>query len=119
MARLGFAFGWLTVRDAGLRDRLTTAKMNIVISGSPLDETLAAAVLDNREMILEQALGGLLAAGLSKVAAWVDGPEGSCRVGEAGWRSPVLPSIKSRCFRCGAQLYRFWSTLPRSGPSDR
>ncbi len=44
----GLRVGWLTVRDAGLRERLTIAKMNTVISCSPLDETLAAVVIENR-----------------------------------------------------------------------
>ena len=45
--------------------------MNIVISGSPLDETLAAVVLENRTKILG-ARRRLLATGLSKVGAWAD-----------------------------------------------
>ena len=71
----GLRVGWLTVRDADLRERLTTAKMNVVVSGSPLDETLAAAVLENRETILG-ARRALLAAGVSTVAAWVEGQSG-------------------------------------------
>ncbi len=71
----GLRVGWLTVRDADLRERLATAKMNVVVSGSPLDETLAAAVLENRETILG-ARRALLAAGVSTVAAWVEGQSG-------------------------------------------
>lgn len=48
----GLRVGWMTVADPGLRERLAVAKMNIVISGSPLDETLAAHILDKREAIL-------------------------------------------------------------------
>jgi hypothetical protein len=48
----GLRCGWLTVHDPDLRDRLTVAKMNIVLSGSVLDEALAAAILDHRDDIL-------------------------------------------------------------------
>lgn len=48
----GLRVGWITTADPGLRERLMTAKMNIVISGSPLDETLAAHLLDKREAVL-------------------------------------------------------------------
>lgn len=44
--------GWLTVPDRELRERLTVAKMNLVISGSVLDETLAAGLLRQREAVL-------------------------------------------------------------------
>ena len=47
----GLRCGWLTVRDAALRARLITAKMNLVLSGSTLDETLAAVILENRDSI--------------------------------------------------------------------
>lgn len=67
----GLRVGWLTVRDPELRERLLIAKLNMVISGSPLDETLAAVVLANRDHIL-RARRGLLAAGRDMVAAWVD-----------------------------------------------
>jgi len=59
--------GWLTVREPDLRERLVVAKMNTVISGSPLDETLAAAVIENRDRLLEPHRR-LLAAGRAKVA---------------------------------------------------
>ena len=49
--------------------------MNIVISGSQLDEALAAIILENRETILS-ARRGLLAQGVSMVAAWVGGQNG-------------------------------------------
>ncbi|MGX8013651.1 pyridoxal phosphate-dependent aminotransferase [Mesorhizobium sp. ORM8.1] len=108
----GLRVGWLTVRDAGLRDRLTTAKMNIVISGSPLDETLACVVLDNRDMILSERRG-LLAAGLSKVAAWVDRQNG-----RVDWVKPDGGALC--CLRLSpdafdaAAVNRFWSALPEA-----
>lgn len=71
----GLRVGWLIVQDRVLRERLLVAKMNTVISGSPLDETLAAAVLANREKILDERRT-LLADGLAKVAVWVDNQGG-------------------------------------------
>ena len=41
----GLRVGWLTTHDSALRERLIVAKMNIAISGSVLDETLAARLL--------------------------------------------------------------------------
>jgi aspartate/methionine/tyrosine aminotransferase len=63
----GLRTGWLTVREPDLRERLVVAKMNTVISGPPLDETLAAAVIENRDRLLEPHRR-LLAAGRAKVA---------------------------------------------------
>lgn len=108
----GLRVGWLTVRDPALRERLTTAKMNIVISGSPLDETLAAAILDNREMILS-VRRGLLATGLAKVAAWVNDQKGS-----VDWVKPDGGALC--CLRLSPDTFdaagvrRFWSALPGS-----
>jgi aspartate/methionine/tyrosine aminotransferase len=108
----GLRVGWLTVRDAGLRDRLTTAKMNIVISGSPLDETLAAAVLDKRETILSERRG-LLAEGVSKVAGWV-----GAQRGRVDWVKPDGGALC--CLRLNpgvfdaAAVERFWSALPEA-----
>lgn len=105
----GLRVGWLTVRDPKLRERLTIAKMNLVISGSPLDETLAAAILDNREAILS-ARRSLLAAGLSKVAAWVDDRKDSVE-----WVRPDGGALC--CLRLNPGLFdaagvaRFWSAL--------
>jgi aspartate/methionine/tyrosine aminotransferase len=46
----GLRVGWLTVPDPDLRKRLMTAKMNVVICGSTLDETLAAALLGRSDL---------------------------------------------------------------------
>jgi aspartate/methionine/tyrosine aminotransferase len=108
----GLRVGWLTVRDPKLRERLTIAKMNIVISGSPLDETLAAAILKNREKILT-ARRSLLATGLSKVAAWVNDRKGS-----VDWVKPDGGALC--CLRLNPDAFdaagvgRFWSALPDS-----
>lgn len=106
----GLRVGWLTVREPELRERLTVAKMNMVISGSPLDETLAAVVLENRETILH-ARRGLLADGLSKVAAWVDRQSGAVE-----WVRPDGGALC--CLRLHPKVFdeaairRFWSALP-------
>lgn len=108
----GLRVGWLTVRDAELRQRLAIGKMNTVISGSPLDETLAAAILDNREKILSPRRA-LLAVGLSKVAAWVDSQKGF-----VDWVKPDGGALC--CLRLNpnafdaARINRFWSALPQS-----
>lgn len=65
----GLRTGWLTVADADLRSRLLVAKMNTVISGSVLDEALAAALLRQRERVLAPRRR-LLAQGLAELAAW-------------------------------------------------
>lgn len=86
--------------------------MNTVISRSPLDETLAAAILDNREKILSPRRA-LLAAGLSKVAAWVDSQKGF-----VDWVKPDGGALC--CLRLNptafdaARINRFWSALPQS-----
>lgn len=108
----GLRVGWLTVRDPGLHERLTTAKMNIVLSGSPLDETLAAAILQNREKILS-ARRRLLATGLSQVAAWIYSQEGF-----VDWIKPEGGALC--CLRLNPGVFdgegvgRFWSSLPAS-----
>ena len=109
----GLRVGWLTVRDADLRERLTTAKMNVVVSGSPLDETLAAAVLENRETILG-ARRALLAAGVSTVAAWVERQSGL-----VDWVRPDGGALC--CLRLNPEAFdaagvaRFWAALPDAG----
>ena len=106
----GLRVGWLTIRESRLRDRLTTAKMNLVISGSPLDETLAAAILENREKILS-VRRNLLMNGLSQVATWVDRQKSLIE-----WVKPDGGALC--CLRLNpdlfdkAQVGRFWSALP-------
>jgi len=108
----GLRVGWLTVPDRELRERLTIAKMNLVISGSPLDETLAAAILDNREEILNTRRN-LLATALLKVATWVDSQRGSL-----DWVKPDAGALC--CVRLNPDAFddagvsRFWSALPKS-----
>ena len=65
----GLRVGWMTASDKHLRDRLINAKMNVVISGSPLNETLAAHLLAKRELILEPRRR-MLAAALKILVDW-------------------------------------------------
>jgi aspartate/methionine/tyrosine aminotransferase len=65
----GLRTGWLTVADPDLRARLLVAKMNTVISGSVLDEALAAALLRHREHVLA-VRRHVLSAALEVLTAW-------------------------------------------------
>lgn len=65
----GLRTGWLTVANADLRTRLIVAKMNTVISGSVLDETLAVALLRQRNGVLS-VRRRLLSAALVELTAW-------------------------------------------------
>jgi aspartate/methionine/tyrosine aminotransferase len=108
----GLRTGWLTIRDPKLCERLTTAKMNLVISGSPLDETLAAVILENREKILSPRRG-LLANGLSQVSTWIDGQKGLVE-----WVRPDGGALC--CLRLNPRAFdevgvgRFWTALPEA-----
>ena len=108
----GLRVGWLTLRDRDIRDRITIAKMNVVISGSILDETLAAVVLENRDNILG-ARRGLLADGVLKVADWVENNREFVE-----WVKPDGGALC--CLRLKASVFdadgiaRFWSALPKA-----
>lgn len=65
----GLRVGWMTVPNAALRERLTIAKMNIVLSSSVLDEALAEQVLAHREEILAPRRAALAEA-LGVLAEW-------------------------------------------------
>jgi aspartate/methionine/tyrosine aminotransferase len=108
----GLRVGWLTLRDRELRDRITIAKMNIVLSGSTLDETLAAVVLENREKILD-ARRSLLAEGVSQTAAWVESNKEHVE-----WVRPEGGALC--CLRLKASAFdaegvaRFWAALEKA-----
>jgi aspartate/methionine/tyrosine aminotransferase len=106
----GLRTGWLTVADADLRSRLTVAKMNTVISGSTLDEALAAALLRNRESVLAPRRR-LLADALEELTIWREGE--SRRV---EWVRPHAGALC--CLRLRSDVFdddavsRFWNLLP-------
>ena len=107
----GLRTGWLTVADADLRMRLTVAKMNTVISGSVLDETLAAALLRHREKVLAPRRR-LLASALAELAAWCDSEHERVE-----WVRPDAGALCCLRLRFDAfdeaAVSRFWSLLPR------
>jgi aspartate/methionine/tyrosine aminotransferase len=106
----GLRCGWLTVRDVALRARLITAKMNLVLSGSTLDEALAAGILENREAVLEPRRT-LLAEGVAMVEEWVRGEKGRIE-----WVPPTAGALC--CMRLSPDHFKddqiacFWSLLP-------
>lgn len=106
----GLRVGWLTTREADLIERLTVAKMNVVLSGSPLNERLAAIILDKREEILRPRRQ-LLAKGLATVAAWIENERGRVE-----WIRPDGGALC--CLRLHPAAFdaeavaRFWSALP-------
>lgn len=108
----GLRVGWLTAQDPNLLERLKIAKMNTVISGSPLNEILAAAILDHKEAILSPRRE-LLAKGLSIVTAWVEN-----RKGLVDWVKPDGGALC--CLRLDPNAFDkdginfFWSSLPEA-----
>lgn len=107
----GLRTGWLTVADAELRSRLVVAKMNTVISGSVLDETLAAVLLHNKEGVLASRRR-LLAGALESLTTWCQGERSRIE-----WVRPDAGALC--CLRLRADAFddaavsRFWDLLPR------
>ena len=107
----GLRTGWLTVADADLRSRLVVAKMNTVISGSVLDETLAVVLLQHREHVLEPRRK-LLAGALETLTTWCESERGRIE-----WIRPDAGALC--CLRLRAEAFdaaavaRFWELLPR------
>ena len=107
----GLRVGWLTVADADLRSRLVVAKMNTVISGSVLDEALAAALLRHRDKVLGPRRQ-LLAEALLQLAAWCESERPRVE-----WIRPDAGALC--CLRLRADKFdtaavsRFWNLLPR------
>ena len=107
----GLRTGWLTVADADLRSRLTVAKVNLVISGSVLDETLAAALLRHKEQVLAPRRR-LLGSALVQLARWCDFERK-----RIDWVRPDAGALC--CLRLRADAYdaaalaRFWALLPQ------
>jgi aspartate/methionine/tyrosine aminotransferase len=106
----GLRTGWLTVPQATLRARLAVAKMNIVLSGSVLDEVLAAALLRNRADVLAPRRYQLSKA-LKDLEDW--------RYAERHRVAWVRPDAGALCcLRLNADAFndicvsRFWELLP-------
>lgn len=106
----GLRTGWLTVADADLRERLAIAKMNTVISGSVLDETLATVLLRNREGVLASRRR-LLAGALRELALWCESEHKRVE-----WLRPDAGALC--CVRLRSDAFdetavsRFWGLLP-------
>ena len=109
----GLRIGWLTMPDPALRERVTAALRGMIISGSVLDEAIAAALLARQAEVLAPRRWQLAEA-LGVVEAW--------RAGEAGRLDWVRPEAGGLCCarlrpdRFGAAaVARFWAALPRYG----
>ncbi len=106
----GLRTGWLTVTDPDLRSRLLIAKMNTVISGSVLDETLAAVLLRNKEGVLDSRRS-LLASALEELSTWCESEKRRVE-----WVRPDAGALCCLRLRSDAFDYaavsRFWNLLP-------
>jgi aspartate/methionine/tyrosine aminotransferase len=106
----GLRTGWLTVANADLRARLAVAKMNTVISGSVLDETLATVLLRHREAVLAPRRQ-LLAGALEQLARWCESERERIE-----WVRPNAGALC--CMRVRADAFdeaavcHFWDLLP-------
>jgi aspartate/methionine/tyrosine aminotransferase len=106
----GLRAGWLTVPDAELRSRIAVARMNIVLSGSVLDEALAAVLLRDKEAVLGPRRL-LLAGALQQLAEWCEGERR-----RIDWVRPDAGALS--CLRLRADPFdraavaRFWDVLP-------
>lgn len=106
----GLRTGWLTVPDGGLRARLGVAKMNTVLSGSSLDEALAAALLRHREKVLAPRRD-LLAGALAELSVWCEAERR-----RIDWVRPDAGALC--CLRLRPDMFddravaRFWDMLP-------
>ena len=106
----GLRVGWLTIQDPDLYERLKTAKLNTVISGSVVDEALAAAVLEHEQQLLAHRRS-LLARGLSVLGEWHEGERH-----RLDWVRPDGGALC--CMRLRADVFdhtaseRFWQVLP-------
>jgi aspartate/methionine/tyrosine aminotransferase len=109
----GLRCGWLTVHDSDLRERLIVAKMNIVLSGSVLDEAVALAILDAQDRVL-QPRRLLLERALQIVERW---QADECH--RVDWIRPDGGAMC--CLRLRSDVFddaavaRFWDALPNLG----
>jgi aspartate/methionine/tyrosine aminotransferase len=106
----GLRTGWLTVADAELRSRLAVAKVNTVLSGSVLDEALAAALLRQRETVLAPRRR-LLAECLKELAVWCDAERQRVEWIRPDGGALCCVRLRAECFDDDA-VARFWALLP-------
>ncbi len=106
----GLRTGWLTVRDPDLCTRVVTAKLNTVISGSVLDEALAAVLLHNRQRVLAPRRV-LMSTALQLLDAWC-----AAEADHIEWVRPDAGALC--CMRLRSDAFsesavdRFWTSLP-------
>ena len=103
----GIRMGWLTARDPELRTTFLAAKEQITITGSLVDETIAAHVLARRGALLPGILARIDAA-LETVRAWLAGEP------RLEWVEPRggvvgFPRIRADA---GVDVERFHAVLP-------
>jgi len=106
----GLRVGWLTVPDPVLWERLRVAKMNMIISGSVLDETLATVVLNHQEQILAKRRL-LLSEALGMLQAWLRN-----EAARVEWVEPDAGALCCLRLKAGAfddaAIQCFWKALP-------
>lgn len=106
----GLRIGWLIVPDATLREQLVVAKMNLVISGSPLDEALAAGLLTHQDAVLAPRRQALANA-LEVLTNWQ-----RAQSARLEWVRPDAGALC--CLRLSTSAFdaaavaRFWRSLP-------
>jgi aspartate/methionine/tyrosine aminotransferase len=109
----GLRCGWLTVPCVSLFERLTLAKMNMIISGSALDESLAAALLERGDEVLRPARRKLSRA-LNIVSSWH-----ACESSRLDWVRPHAGAMC--CMRLPPVLFdaerieSFWERVSSHG----
>ena len=104
----GIRMGWLTARDPELRTTFLAAKEQIMITGSLVDETIAAHALARRAALLPGILAGIHEA-LETVRAWLAGEP------RLEWVEPRggvvgFPRIRADA---GVDVERFHEILPQ------
>ncbi len=108
----GLRVGWMTVSDPALRARLTVAKMNIVLSGSVLDEALAERILAHRDAVLAPRRAGLEQA-LHVLGAWH-----ATQQHRLDWVRPEGGAMCCMRLRSDhvddSSVARFWELLPEN-----
>jgi len=105
----GLRVGWMTVPDDALRQRLMVAKMNVTLSGSPLDEALAASLLTNREVFLAPRRR-MLATALDEVRQWLAAERGRLQWVQPDGGALCCVRLREDAFEEEA-VSRFWAGL--------